>query len=213
MLMEMIGAEWARRRAQLGVIVALYLSLPLAPLLMLGDGAPGAGAIAGIVHGYLALGLLVAAATWGSGTWAPERKGRWVYFLSLPVERTRLFALRYLAGLFWLALAVAALAAAAWWAGAAAAPRLPPGSYAYPGPLAAWAATASWLLYTAGFVVAARWNHPGRILLAPVVVLVLCFVLAIAGVAQPVTGPVMEELLFGRFTPLPALYAPSLIGY
>lgn len=213
MLMEMIGAEWARRRAQLGVIVALYLSLPLAPLLVLGDGAPDRALFSGIVHGYLSLGLLVAAATWGSGAWAPERKGRWVYFLSLPVERWRLFALRYLAGLYWLALAVAVLAAAAWGAGAAAAPRLPPGLYAYPGPLAAWGALASWLLYTAGFVVAARWNRPGRVLLAPVVLLALCFALAGAGVAPPVMGPVMEELLFGRFTPLPALFSPPLIGY
>ena len=211
MLMEMIGAEWARRRAQLGVIVALYLSLPLLPVLVLGDGAPGEAGFAGLVHGYLALGVLVASASWGSGVWAPERKGRWVYYLSLPVERWRLFALRYLAGLFWLALAVAVLAAAAWAAGAAA--ELPPGLYAYPGPLAAWAALASWLLYTAGFVVAARWSHPGRVLLAPVALLVLALVLATAGVAQPVMGPVMEALLLGPFTPLPALYSPLLIGY
>ena len=212
MLREMIRAEWGRRRALLGIVLAVYLSIPLVYLLAVSLG-PGALLAAQMLGGSLAVGLMVAAAAWGSGAWAPERKVRWVYFLALPVGRLRLFALRYAAGLFWLALVVAALAAASFAAAAAAGPRLPAGVYAYPGPFAAWAALASWLLYTAAFAVSARWDHPWRVLLLPVAAFILCFPLLLADVATPVVGPVMEQALFGDFTPLQVLAAPSLIGY
>jgi hypothetical protein len=213
MLMEMIGAEWARRRAQLGATVAMYVLLPLASALVFLRPRGGSMELASLAHASFRVALLVMAATWGAGVWAPEWKGRWVYFLSLPVDRARLFALRYLAGLVWLALPVGALAATAWWAAAVVGPRLPNGVYAYPGPLSAWAVLATWFVYTAGFVLAARWEHPMRIALVPISAVALFLVLATAGVAPGVAGPALEEMFFGGFTPLAVFSVPSLIGY
>jgi hypothetical protein len=85
--------------------------------------------------------------------------------------------------------------------------------YAYPGPFAAWAALASWLLYTAAFAVAARWDHPWRVLLLPVFALIVLTTLLAAGVATPVVGPVLEQVFVGDFSPMWILAAPRLIGY
>ncbi|MFL5381180.1 MAG: hypothetical protein ACJ8GN_01515 [Longimicrobiaceae bacterium] len=173
MLAELIRAEWDRRAAGVLLMLGVFLAIPLYYAAVLSGGLSDAEFYA--ARSFAGLGLLavvMAAAVWGAQVWAPERKGRWAYALSLPVGRVRLFALRYVAGLAWLALVVAALAAASYTVAATA--QLPRFVYAYPGSFTAWVAAASWLAYTAAFVAAARWEHPGR---AVLLVLLALFVL------------------------------------
>jgi len=172
MLAELIRAEGERRRGGVLLMLGVFLAIPFGYAAALPGGVSDVELDA--MGGFARLGLLAvvaAAAVWGAQVWAPERKGRWVYALSLPVGRVRLFALRYAAGLAWLALAVAALAAASY--AVAATAQLPRFVYAYPGAFTAWVAAASWLAYTAAFVSAARWEQPGRAML--LVLLVLFF--------------------------------------
>ncbi|HKP75878.1 MAG TPA: hypothetical protein VJT67_10075 [Longimicrobiaceae bacterium] len=185
MLAELIRAEWDRRAAWVLLMLGLFLAIPLRYAMAASAGLDDVQLMA--AEGFARLALLVvvvAAAAWGAQVWAPERKGRWVYALSLPVGRVRLFGLRYVAGLAWLALAVAVLAAASY-AVAATAP-LPRFIYAYPGPFTAWVAAVSWLAYTAGFVASARWEHPGRATL--LVVLILYVLLPLTGFATSPWG-------------------------
>ena len=177
MLREMIRAEWARRRVWWMVMLVVYLALPLDYALALGGGAGDGGLEAARgTAGALMAATVLAAAVWGSGVWGPEQRGRWTYTLALPVSRMRLFALRYLAGAGWLALAVLALALAAYLLAATA--QLPRLWFAYPGPFVAWTALASWLAYSAGFALGARADDSRR---AGSVVLL---VLIVAGVAS-----------------------------
>lgn len=178
MLAELIRAEWDRRATGVLLMLGVFLATPLGYAAALSGGLSDAELDAAQIFGGIALAaVVVAAAVWGAQVWAPERKGRWAYTLSLPVGRVRLFALRYTAGLMWLALAVAALAAASYAVVATA--QLPRSVYAYPGSFTAWVAAASWLAYTAAFVAAARWEHPGRAVLLALLALVLAWFVAL----------------------------------
>ena len=172
MLAELIRAEWDRRAVGVLLMLGVFLAAPLGYAAALSGGLSEAEFdSAQTFAGMTLMAVVVAAAVWGAQVWAPERKGRWTYALSLPVGRVRLFALRYAAGLAWLALAVAALAAASYTVAVTA--QLPRFVYAYPGSFTAWVAAASWLTYTAAFVAAARWEHPGRAVLLVLLALVL----------------------------------------
>ncbi|MFL5381183.1 MAG: hypothetical protein ACJ8GN_01530 [Longimicrobiaceae bacterium] len=180
MLAELIRAEGERRVVGVLVMLGVFLAIPLRYAAALSGGLSDGELEASGAFARLALVAVgAAAAVWGEQVWAPERNGRWGYTLSLPVGRVRLFALRYAAGLAWLALVVAALAAASY--AVAATAQLPRFVYAYPGSFTAWVAAASWLAYTAAFVLAARWEQPGR---AALLVLLTLFVLPnVAGFA------------------------------
>ena len=161
MLAELIRAEGERRAVGVLLMLMVFLAIPLRYAAAVSAGLSDVElATAESFARMVLLAVVVTAAVWGAQVWAPERKGRWVYALSLPVGRVRLFALRYAAGLAWLALAVAVLAAASY--AVAATAHLPRFVYAYPGSFTAWVAAASWLVYTAAFVAAARWENPGR---------------------------------------------------
>jgi len=173
MLAELIRAEWDRRAVGVLLMLGVFLAIPLRYAAALSDGLSDDELQAAQRFAWMVLmAVVAAAAVWGAQVWAPERKGRWGYTLSLPVGRVRLFALRYAAGLAWLALVVAALAAASYTVAATA--QLPRFVYAYPGSFTAWVAAESWLAYTASFVLAARWEQPGR---AALLVLLALFVL------------------------------------
>ena len=194
MLRELIRAEWDRRRLLLAVMLGLYLAVPLRYAAALDGGLtePEVGRASGLAQ-LLVVAIVVAAGAWGSGTWAPERKTGWAYTLSLPVDRVRFFALRYLAGLAWLAPIIAAAVLLSFAVAAAAADELPRFVYAYPGPFAAWLALASWASYTIGFAAGVRWDQPGRAMTLGMLGLYL-LLLPIAGLAAP--------LLEGPLSPL-----------
>ncbi|HEX8694267.1 MAG TPA: hypothetical protein VF746_17735 [Longimicrobium sp.] len=158
MLREMIGAERERRAVPLVLLTLLYLAIPGVYLVGLGGGAGKVMAGGALTAGLLSLAAMPAAAGWGVGAWHPERRGGWAYALSLPVSRRRYFAMRYLAGLAWLAVPVGAAGLLA--GGIALSGALPAGLYAYPLPFLTWAALASWFLYSAGFVASARFERP-----------------------------------------------------
>ncbi len=194
MLRELIRAEWDRRGLGVALLLGLYLAVPLryAAALRGGLSEPEVDGASGLAQ-FLVLTIVIAAAAWGSGVFTAERKTGWAYVLSLPVDRVRLFALRYLAGLAWLALMVAAAALASFAVAAAAADELPRFVYAYPGPFATWLALASWMAYTLGFAVGVRWDQPGR-----------AFGLGLLGLyllALPVIG-LAAPLLEGPLSPL-----------
>jgi hypothetical protein len=171
MVLELIRAEWDRRRLPFLLLLAVWLAVPLRYVAALSGGVTADEVTRAAGSLWIAPWLMVfAAAAWGSGAWAPERKGRWAWFLALSVDRVRLFALRYAAGLAWMAAAVGALVAASYAVAAAAA--LPFQVFAYPGAFAAWALVAGWTAYTAGFLAGARWEHPGRVGGAALVALV-----------------------------------------
>jgi len=175
MLGEMLRTEVERRRVELAFLTLLLVATPgIYALQLAGADAASAGARLGSARqtaGLLGIPLMIVAVRWGMGAWATERRGRWVYTLSLPVGRRRLFALRYLAALAWLAVPLLAVAVVSY--AAAAALRLPPGLYAYPGHFVAWTAAFAWILFTAGFVAAGASAHPWRWIVVPLLVVIL----------------------------------------
>src|SRR3954471_13672092 len=100
MLGEMMRTEVERRRVELAFLTLLFAALPgVYALQLAGADAASVGTRLGTareVASLLCLPLAITAVRWGMGAWATERRGRWVYTLSLPVGRRRLFALRYL---------------------------------------------------------------------------------------------------------------------
>ena len=213
MLGEMMRTEVERRRVELAFVTLLFAALPGVYALQLAaaDAASvGKGlGIARQVASLLTLPLAITAVRWGMGAWATERRGRWVYTLSLPVGRRRLFALRYLAALAWLAVPLLAMAAVSYVA--AVALRLPPGLYVYPGHLVAWTAAFAWVLFTAGFVAGGATAHPWRWIVVPVVATILVL---IAGRWGPPLAPVTRWMVDGHDTPFRFLVeSPDLVGY
>ena len=141
-----------------------------------------------------------------AGAWTDERRGNWIYALSLPLSRVQLFALRYLAGLAWLAVPLALLGVSA--AAVSGAAVLPVGVYAYPGAFFRWAALVSWFLYTLMFVVSARFERPWMAMLAVAGVVAGVSTLVNFGVFPLITGMV-DAILFGHASPI----KPFMDGY
>jgi hypothetical protein len=162
MLREMLRAEVERRWAALAVLACLCAAIPTLHAVRLRDVRAEWFALTyaetALLTQALFWTLVVACAVWGFDTWSHERRSGWVYALSLPVPRLRLFSLRYVVGLACLCAAMSALLAAAYLAAAVVA--LPAGMYAYPAQFSLWTALAGWTLYTLGFVVGARSSRP-----------------------------------------------------
>ena len=209
MLAELLRAEGERRRGALAALGVLALAVPGVYLARLGEAPADFGAqleAAQRLSTGLGLVLALAAMVWGVGVWTPERRGRWVYALSLPVERERLFALRYAAGLAWLAAVVGVLVVTSY--GVAAALSLPPGVYGYPGAAAAWAVLACWLAYSLGFVAGARFAQPELVLPLAFLVLFVALPLLLFRAFQATAG------VATAYTPLRLLAeAAPLVGY
>lgn len=208
MIREFLAVEWERRRGLLLLVTLLYAAVPMMYLATLGGAArPGADGAQTVFQVdplqltglTLVLGIVLAALAWGASSWTDERRGGWVYALSLPLPRTHLFALRYLAGLAWLALPLAALAALCFVAAAVA--TLPTGMYAYPASFSSWAALVTWFLYTLAFVLAARFEHPWRILVVAAALLVVAAMVPGFGVF-PGLSRLVEVVAWGGASPL-----------
>jgi hypothetical protein len=215
MLGEMMRTEFERRRVELAFLTLIFAALPgVYALKLAGADAASVGARLGsasTVVSLLGWPLTIVAVRWGMGAWATERRGRWVYTLSLPVGRLRLFALRYLAALAWLAVPALALTAVSY-AGAAAL-RLPPGLYAYPGHFVAWNAICAWFLFTAGFVAGYASAHPWRWIVVPVVATILFLIVADSRWGAPL-APVTTWMAEGKTSLLLFFVeSPDLVGY
>ncbi|HEX6368809.1 MAG TPA: hypothetical protein VF006_07750 [Longimicrobium sp.] len=216
LLREFVRVDWERRRGVLLLTSAVFGLIPVVALALLSSGRRRADGVSGIVlsqnAGVLLMGVVcVGALAWGAGTWADERRGSWIYALSLPLSRVHLFAMRYLAGLLWLAVPLALLGLSA--AAVAGAAELPAGVYAYPGAFFRWAALSSWMLYTLMFVVSARFERPWASLLLVVFTVVILAILVNFGVF-PVISVMVEALVFGSASPIrPLVDGLPLFGF
>lgn len=203
MLSEFLRLEWERRRLALLLVAAVCFGVPVAAFANVGWGGARPGELeSGLLGGsgmLLLAALWIAALGWGAGAWRDERRGGWIYALSLPVGRVQLFALRYLAGLAWLALPLAVLGVtASVLAGMA---ELPPGVYAYPGAFFRWSALTMWTLYTGMFVLAARFERPWVVLLSAVLVYI-ALNLAMALGTFPALAALLEVINQGDLSPV-----------
>ncbi|HYR09087.1 MAG TPA: hypothetical protein VEQ60_14995, partial [Longimicrobium sp.] len=166
LLREFVRVEWERRRLVLLLTSAVFALIPVMALALMGRrrGDSVTGLLVSQNAGVLLMGVVcLGAMAWGAGTWADERRGSWIYALSLPLPRVHLFALRYVSGLVWLAVPLALLGLSA--AAVARLAELPAGVYAYPGAFFRWAALTGWFLYTFMFVPSARIQRPWASLL------------------------------------------------
>jgi hypothetical protein len=216
LLREFVRVDWERRRGVLLLTSAAFTLVPIVALVLLASGRRRADGINGLLLSQNASVLLMGvvclgALAWGAGTWADERRGSWIYGLSLPLSRVHLFGLRYVAGLAWLAVPLALLGVTA--ALVARAPELPPGVYAYPGAFFRWAALTSWFLYTLMFVLSARFERPWAFLLLTVFTGILLGVVVNFGV-YPMLSGLVDAVIFGSASPLrPLVDGLPLFGY
>jgi hypothetical protein len=204
LLREFVRVDWERRRGLLLLTSAAFALVPVIALALLASGRRRVDGISGILlsqnAGVLLMGVVcLGALGWGAGTWADERRGSWIYGLSLPLSRVHLFGLRYVAGLVWLAVPLLLLGLSA--ALVARAPELPAGVYAYPGAFFRWAALTGWFLYTLMFVLSARFERPWASLLLTVFAGVMLSLLVNFGVFPLLSG-VVEAMVFGAASPL-----------
>lgn len=207
LLREFVRVDWERRRGLLLLTSAAFALGPVIALALLSSGRRRTDGINGVLlsqnAGVLLMGVVcVGALAWGAGTWADERRGHWIYGLSLPLSRVHLFGLRYAAGLVWLAVPLLLLGLSAVLVSRAA--ELPAGVYAYPGAFFRWAALTSWFLYTLMFVLAARFERPWASLLLAGFAMVMLGTLVNFGVF-PVLSGVVEAVVFGSASPLKPL--------
>jgi hypothetical protein len=203
LLREFVRVDWERRRGILLLTTAAFGLVPVVALALLGSGRQRSDSASGLVlsqnAGVLLMGVVcIGALAWGAGTWADERRGHWIYALSLPLSRVHLFAMRYLAGLLWLLIPLAVLGISA--AAVARAAELPPGVYAYPGAFFRWVAVTGCFLYTLMFVLSARFERPWAALLLAGFTLMMMVVLVNLGVFPMLSG-VVEALVFGSASP------------
>lgn len=204
LLREFVRVDWERRRGILLLTTAAFGLVPVVALLLLGSGRRRSDSVTGLVvsqnAGVLLLGVVcLGALAWGAGTWADERRGHWIYALSLPLSRVHLFAMRYLAGLLWLAIPLVVLGVSAAAVGRVA--ELPPGVYAYPGAFFRWVALTSCFLYTLMFVLSARFERPWAALLLSCFALLAMVILVNFGIFPMMSG-VVEAVVFGSASPL-----------
>ncbi len=217
LLREFVRTDWERRRSVLLLTSAVFALLPLVALALLsssGRRRPASATslmVSQSISVLLVCVVCLGALAWGAGTWMDERRGGWIYALSLPLPRVHLFALRYLAGLFWLAVPLLLLGLSA--AAVARAAELPAGVYAYPGAFVRWAAIAGWFLYTLMFVLSARVERPWAALMIAAVVVIAISMLMNFGVFPTITG-LLEALVYGPASPLkPVVEVHPLFGF
>jgi ABC-type transport system involved in multi-copper enzyme maturation permease subunit len=217
LLREFVRLDWERRRGVLLLTSAVFALVPVIALVLLGSaGRRRPESVTGLLLAQNASvllmgGIALGALAWGAGAWADERRGNWIYALSLPLSRVQLFALRYLAGLVWLAVPLALLGVSV--AAVSGAAVLPAGVYAYPGAFFRWSALVSWLLYTLMFVVSARFERPWTSLAIVVIAVMMSSILLNFGVFPLLSGFV-EALVFGDASPIrPIADAQPLFSY
>jgi hypothetical protein len=209
----MLAAEWGRRRSVILLLAAAAVLVPvIAYVGIVGNARDGSGdPVADLRLVGTVLAVWGVPLVWGGGAWKDEHRGGWVYALSLPVGRVRHFAYRYLAGLAWLLVPLAAMALCAY--ALAAFAQLPRGVYAYPGAFTAWACVTGWMLYSVMFVLGARFERPWMVVGGALVCMVLVNVALETG-TFPLGARALELLLYGGASPMRALASGQLpFGY
>jgi hypothetical protein len=217
LLREFVRVDWERRRSMLLLTAAVFAGVPVLALAMLGSaGRRRPETVTGLLvsqnAGVLLMGAVcLGAMAWGAGTWADERRGNWIYALSLPLSRVQLFALRYVAGLVWLAVPLVLLGISA--ALVACAAQLPAGVYAYPGAFFRWAALSCAFLYTLMFVMSARFERPWTSLLIAGFTVLMASLLINFGVFPLLSG-LVDAVVFSPASPVRAVVDGSpLFGF
>ncbi len=175
MFNAVLYTQWKWARTPLLVLALASFALPVLSVRSQSD--PGLPAVAllsriqswGLVYPLLALclGLLIALLIW-----MPDRSGRHIYALSMPVPRWRFVLLRFGAGLVLVMVPVALLGIGTLIATAAT--RMPPGVNAYPGAITLRFLLATLVAFSLAFAVAA-----GTSRLTKAVLGILCLVIAV----------------------------------
>lgn len=175
MFNAVLYTQWKWARTPLLVLALASFALPVLSVRSQYD--PGLPAVAllsriqswGLVYPLLALclGLLIALLIW-----MPDRSGRHIYALSMPVPRWRFVLLRFGAGLVLVMVPVALLGIGTLIATAAT--RMPPGVNAYPGAITLRFLLATLVAFSLAFAVAA-----GTSRLTKAVLGILCLVIAV----------------------------------
>ena len=199
MFKALLKVQWKSSRglALLGAI--LGFATPLASIQgWRGDGTRAAAVVGhmqdfGVWYAVLAAGVGLAFAL---NAWSADHKGRHVYALSLPVDRSRYAAMRFGAGsLFLLIPAVSVLAGCLVAAGIA---PIPTGLHAYPVSLALRFALASAVAFSLFFAVATATPRAAGIVLGLIAsVFLLAFVMNAASVEFDLLGRT-GDLLFSE---------------
>lgn len=175
MFNAVLYTQWKWVRIPLLVLAVASFALPVLSVRSQYDPAIPAVALLsriqswGLVYPLLALcvGLVVALAIW-----MPDRSGRHIYALSMPLPRWRFVLLRFVAGLVLVLAPVILLGIGA--LVATAATRIPPGVNAYPGAIMLRFLLATLVAFSLAFAVAAGTSRLTRVVLG-----VLCLVIAV----------------------------------
>jgi len=148
---------------------------------------------------------LTAALALAAGAWMPDRRGRHVYALTLPIARSRYLLLRFAAGLLLILAIGAVLGVSAAVASARAA--LPPLLHAYPAGLALRFCLAGVAAYTLLFSLIGVTPRTARLIVAGCLVLIILAV--VADLLNLKWNPLVEVLdaMFGPYSPLTAFRA------
>ena len=193
--------KWSKGAALLGTIVGF--AIPLASVQVSPPEYMGAGSVVlrmqqfGIAYALLAGGAGLA---FGLLAWSADNKGRHVYALSLPVDRSRYAAMRFGAGTLFLLLP--SLGVLVGCLLAVAVMNVPAGLHAYPLALALRFLLASEVSFSIFFAVAASTPRAaGMILGALASILILSFILSLTSIRFNLLGHA-SDFLFSEPGPL-----------
>jgi hypothetical protein len=210
MFRAVLSSQWRESRLAVVLLAGLALAFPLLSL----RGASSAS------DPWSAWDLLRASTAWSvsypivalaaalalaAGAWLPDRRGRHVYALTLPVSRSRYLLLRFAAGLLLLLGIGAVLGVSA--SVAAARTTLPPLLHAYPLGLALRFCLAGVAAYTLLFSLIGLTPRAARLIVAAILILI------ILGVAADLLNlkwnplVAMLDAVFGPYSPLTAFRA------
>ena len=194
MLNAVLYTQWKWARVPLLVLALASFALPVLSVRSQYDSAIPAVTLLeriqswGVLYPVLALcvGLVIALSIW-----MPDRAGRHVYALSLPLPRWRFVLLRFGAGLVLVLAPVVLLGIGTLIATAAT--RLPAGVYAYPGAITLRFLLATLVAFSLAFAVAAGTSRLTRVVLGILCLVILVEIgLSLAGVSG--VDPVLRLL-------------------
>lgn len=189
--------KWTKGAALLATILAF--AIPIASVHVSDPFRPEAGPMVvrmqsfGVAYAVLAAGIGLAFALFA---WGSDHRGRHVYALSLPVERSRYAAMRFAAGLLFLVLPAIGVLAGSLVAVSIAS--IPAGLHAYPVSLALRFLLAAAVAFSLFFAVAASTPRAaGAILGALASLFVVAFLLSATSVEFNLLGHVADFVFSG----------------